>query len=274
MQTNIELEIPNKQAATKQQKHRAVPNKHTKNLCVCVSNCQRMTGGQFSGSASNKFSSIFLSFKSNSRLWLEQRQHAHSWLNWFIHVQGIQFASKLERHGVFFLFSSASWMWNRAPVLNRVLSTGELYCVVLYEYIRDWGCWYFLILGFVSATANNNINIWLIYIRLPSEWHIAETIRKIEGSSSLLHERIFFFSNKKRCLSQAHFILRIFLLLWIEAGLKRVMGIKLRRCIQNMNEKKKSVSIDWRYDWSSHHDGINHLGDSLAFQDKKLQRFF
>lgn len=173
-----------------------------------------------------------------------------------------------------FFFSSASWMWNRAPVLNRVLSTGELYCVVLYEYIRDWGCWYFLILGFVSATANNNINIWLIYIRLPSEWHIAETIRKIEGSSSLLHERIFFFSNKKRCLSQAHFILRIFLLLWIEAGLKRVMGIKLRRCIQNMNEKKKSVSIDWRYDWSSHHDGINHSGDSLAFQDKKLQRFF
>lgn len=37
MQTNIELEIPNKQAATKQQKQRAVPNKHTKNLCaVCV----------------------------------------------------------------------------------------------------------------------------------------------------------------------------------------------------------------------------------------------
>lgn len=50
-----------------QQKQHVHTKTHTNKT---KSNCQQKTGGQFSGSASNKFSTLFLSFKSNSRLWL------------------------------------------------------------------------------------------------------------------------------------------------------------------------------------------------------------
>lgn len=141
--------------------------------------------------------------------------NAHSWLNWFIHVRGIQFASKLERH-----FFSLIWDVKSCSCVKLCIVYGwTLLCCAIYEYIRDWGCWYFLILGFVSATANNDINMWLIYMYTERMAYTAQTIRKIEGSSLLLYEYAcilsfsilsIFSSNKKRCLSQAHFILRIF----------------------------------------------------------------
>lgn len=124
MQTNIELKILNKQATTKATRSHKHTNTYTKKLCQIAS--ERLEANFLDLQAIN-FPHFFC--RSNQILVFDSNNDNNNigWLNWFIHVQDIQFASKVEQF--FFLF----WeMWNRAPVLNCVLSTVELYCVAVW----------------------------------------------------------------------------------------------------------------------------------------------
>lgn len=99
MQTNIKLKIPNKQATTKATRSHKHTNTYTKKLCQIAS--ERLEANFLDLQAIN-FPHFFC--RSNQILVFDSNNDNNNigWLNWFIHVQDIQFASKVEQFFFFF----------------------------------------------------------------------------------------------------------------------------------------------------------------------------